>query len=631
MHAASSVQGSLDFAFGVFHVDERNACLREWLQGDAPLFCCSPVPPGEWPDDWMQEFGIQIKEAGALPAIIEPHRGPWEMWMKDGNFSVRAVASMPEKASAVIYPKSENCVGVRQLWQWRLARAREVWFLEADGWKQCHLPALFKHRLISKAVRRLLGPVAGWLSLETPLARTQRMLRASHRLGYSGPPEVYHRELLTSVGKLRPAWINADKPQSAAQSEASCRSSVVQYIGSLGPGGAERQFCYSAIGLMRRGLKVRVRTGQPLEKEQNHYTPLLERAGLSPHPAGSEKLSPRHVNELPWHLRPPFPAILRHNVIALAADLAADLPDVLHCWLDQTNLIGGVAGLLTGVRTIILGLRNLNPTHFSNLDTPYNQSWYAILAQSHRVHFVANSHAAAASYAAWIGIPLERVAVIRNGFDSSHFPESTAETRLAARRSFGLRHEDHVVSGIFRLSEEKLPEVFLEVIRRVRLRVPNLRVLLAGIGSLHERVAQVLQSESMSDYVNLLGRRTDVGSILLASDANLLTSRAEGCPNVALEAQCLGVPMIATAAPGTSEAIEHGKTGFLGPVGDADALADHLTRVLTDEALRRELSAAGPAFVAKRFGLDRMIEETLSLYKRAGQADRDNSCSNAAA
>jgi glycosyltransferase involved in cell wall biosynthesis len=135
----------------------------------------------------------------------------------------------------------------------------------------------------------------------------------------------------------------------------------------------------------------------------------------------------------------------------------------------------------------------------------------------------------------------------------------------------------------------------------------------------------------MRDYVKLLGRRTDVGTILLASDANLLTSRLEGCPNVALEAQSLGVSIVATAAGGTPETVDHGVTGFLAGVGDAENLARHLTRVLTDNSLRSQLSAAGPVFVAQRFGLERMIDETLALYTRAVQGDGKRFTTTAAA
>src|SRR5262249_26852763 len=112
---------------------------------------------------------------------------------------------------------------------------------------------------------------------------------------------------------------------------------------------------------------------------------------------------------------------------------------------------------------------------------------------------------------------------------------------------------------------------------------------------------------------------------LLAAEVALLTSRLEGCPNVALEAQFLGVPMVATAVGGSPETILHGETGFLADANDAEGLASHVVQVLTDNELRTRLSAAGPPFIAARFGMERLIDETLTLYTRAlnlsGQRD----------
>jgi glycosyltransferase involved in cell wall biosynthesis len=232
------------------------------------------------------------------------------------------------------------------------------------------------------------------------------------------------------------------------------------------------------------------------------------------------------------------------------------------------------------------------------------------------VHFIANSHVGAASYSEWIGLPVERFHVILNGIELGHFPTPTAQARREARARLGLSEADRVVSGVFRLAEEKQPDLFLEVIRQANTRVPRLRVLLVGEGDLEDRVVQAIQTTGMKDYVRLLGRCSDVASILVASDANLLTSKVEGCPNIALESQQLGVPIVATAGGGTVDAVEHGTTGFLAGINDAASLADHLTCVLTDESLQKRLAAAGPAFVAARFGLETMVERTLAVYRQ---------------
>ncbi len=77
------------------------------------------------------------------------------------------------------------------------------------------------------------------------------------------------------------------------------------------------------------------------------------------------------------------------------------------------------------------------------------------------------------------------------------------------------------------------------------------------------------------------------------ADAFVFPSRDEGMPNALLEAMASGLPAVATAISGNQELILHGETGFLVPPEDAQALAEVLSRLLADPALRRNLGAAG--------------------------------------
>jgi glycosyltransferase involved in cell wall biosynthesis len=102
---------------------------------------------------------------------------------------------------------------------------------------------------------------------------------------------------------------------------------------------------------------------------------------------------------------------------------------------------------------------------------------------------------------------------------------------------------------------------------------------------------------------------------LAAFDAFLLTSRAEGTPNVALEAQWLGTPVIATAGGGTCESLDLGASGWLVEEPDAGALAKVVLQVLSDPNSKATAAVRGPSFVKRCFGMERMLRETLDLYR----------------
>jgi glycosyltransferase involved in cell wall biosynthesis len=99
-----------------------------------------------------------------------------------------------------------------------------------------------------------------------------------------------------------------------------------------------------------------------------------------------------------------------------------------------------------------------------------------------------------------------------------------------------------------------------------------------------------------------------------ALDVFLLTSSGEGIPNVVLEAQWAGTPVVATRAGGVAEALELGASDWIVDPPDADHLAGCVNRLLGDPGARARASAAGPELVRARFGLPRMIEETMKAY-----------------
>jgi glycosyltransferase involved in cell wall biosynthesis len=97
-------------------------------------------------------------------------------------------------------------------------------------------------------------------------------------------------------------------------------------------------------------------------------------------------------------------------------------------------------------------------------------------------------------------------------------------------------------------------------------------------------------------------------------DVVLLTSRHEGLPNVLLEAQSLGVPVVAPDVGGVGETILSGRTGWAVREADAASLAERLLFCLRERAWAEKARAAGPAFVRERFGIQPMLRRMLEIY-----------------
>lgn len=92
------------------------------------------------------------------------------------------------------------------------------------------------------------------------------------------------------------------------------------------------------------------------------------------------------------------------------------------------------------------------------------------------------------------------------------------------------------------------------------------------------------------------------------------SGNSEGLPNVVLEAMASAVPVIGSEIAGISEAVEHGRTGFLVPPADPRAIAAATRRLLGDPALRRRMGGAGRRAAAERFSAvaqSRRLEDAL--------------------
>jgi len=525
------------------------------------------------------------------------------------------LAVAPSRVHSVVFPTPQDRVGLAALWHWRRRGAKEFWFHHRDGWRRGEGDVIFASLVYRRIFRRTLNIVLPPLSMNHEVGEQVYTRWTVGRRGDEGAAATP-----VAIADETDVWARHIERDNAAALGARAPEGrawrVVQYIGALGAGGAERQLCNLTIGLAARGYAVDVVTMYEPVGELGHYRRLLAAHGLPVRRASHADWDDAVRRRVDWNLILAAPPETRDHVSCLVADLLVTRPDVLHCWLDAGNVIGAIAGLIAGVPRILLSTRNSNPTNFPRLNSPYMERWYRLLLRSRRVSLLANSHSGAASYAAWIGMPEDEIHVVLNGLRRQDLPEPTAAARAAARQALGLAEDASVVGGAFRLDTEKQPELFLDVVRRVTVDVKALHVLIAGTGPLEGRMREILRRDAMEGYVRLLGPRTDVERVFLASDVLLLTSTLEGCPNAVLEAQYLGVPVVATAGGGTTDAVMHDRTGFLAGVHDAPVLAAHLTRLLTDDGLRRRFAADAHTFVVEAFDLDRMVDLTALVYAR---------------
>lgn len=99
-----------------------------------------------------------------------------------------------------------------------------------------------------------------------------------------------------------------------------------------------------------------------------------------------------------------------------------------------------------------------------------------------------------------------------------------------------------------------------------------------------------------------------------AADVYVHASRADTFPNAVVEALACGTPVVATAVGGIPEQVEHGRTGFLVPRNDSQALAHQVTKLLCENELRQSISRQAAEAAHRQFDLQRQVNAYLAWY-----------------
>jgi glycosyltransferase involved in cell wall biosynthesis len=124
---------------------------------------------------------------------------------------------------------------------------------------------------------------------------------------------------------------------------------------------------------------------------------------------------------------------------------------------------------------------------------------------------------------------------------------------------------------------------------------------------------------SLVKRVLLPGFREDVLSLMKTADLFVMSSVTEGLGSAVLDAMAMGLAVVGTTAGGIPEAVVPDVTGELVEPSDPKLLAAAMVKLLRDPELRRTYGDAGRRHVAKNFGVDRLVDGTLSCYQRFTQ------------
>lgn len=370
---------------------------------------------------------------------------------------------------------------------------------------------------------------------------------------------------------------------------------VLQVLPALVTGGVERGTVDLARALALAGWKSYVASeGGPMVRE-------LERAG---------------VQHFTLPLASKNPLVMRKNVARLEA-LLRDLPvDLVHARSRAPAWSARAAARNCGLPFV---------TTFHNAykaDNWLKKLWNSSMAKGDRV--IAISRFVADFAHNRYGVPWTRLTTIPRGTDLTKFDPTRVSPERITQLSRAWRLEDglSVILLPGRLTRWKGQAVLLKALAKlaeIRGKRDFVGVVLGdhqGRESYRNELYALAEQLKLGGSLRLPGDCRDMPAALMLADVVVSAStEPEGFGRVAVEAQAMGRPVIATDHGGARETVLEGETGWLVPPGDATALAEALNRAISITPEQRQaLSRQAIAHVAAHFTNEAMCAAYIQVY-----------------
>lgn len=372
---------------------------------------------------------------------------------------------------------------------------------------------------------------------------------------------------------------------------------VVHVITGLGQGGAESVL-----------WRLATFPGQEVEHivvsltDDGIYGERLRAAGVTVHALGM-----------------PRGRITLGGFMALRRLIAGARPDAVQTWMYHADLIGGLAARLAGVRAVAWGIRN-SGAHLerSSRSARMVLRACALLSGVLPGAIVCAAQDAAERHAAK-GYRRDRMVVISNGYDLSRYaPDAAARARVRAQ--WGLDGDVPVIGCVARWDPLKDHANLLRAVAALVRdgRDAGLRCVLVGRGMTidNPELMALVDKLGLRERLVLAGPSDDVPAVMNGLDLHVLSSCAEGFPNVVAEAMACGVYCVVTDVGDAAYIV--GDTGVVVPPEQPEALARGIETALRDVASRGQGRAgeAGRARVLANFDLARMVRDYIAVWRR---------------
>jgi O-antigen biosynthesis protein len=204
----------------------------------------------------------------------------------------------------------------------------------------------------------------------------------------------------------------------------------------------------------------------------------------------------------------------------------------------------------------------------------------------------------------------ENISIIPNGVDLDIYrPEPRKDWRTGALRA---EHPTFVAAFFGRLSEEKAPDLFVEIAARFKDR-PHFEFLLCGTGPMEAQLRKLCDRHGLNGKVHFLGF-VSTRQYLPCCDVLIVCSRLDGRPNIVMESMAMGIPIIASRVGGIADMAPPGQGSVLCEPEHVREFCDAIEQLATNRKEYLRLSAAARRRAETNFSLSGAGRDYAALF-----------------
>jgi glycosyltransferase involved in cell wall biosynthesis len=301
-----------------------------------------------------------------------------------------------------------------------------------------------------------------------------------------------------------------------------------------------------------------------------------------------------------------FPLDLRgdfdpYSIAELVKIIRREQVDIIFANFNKDVRLAGIAKRIAG-RGIVIA-RN-------GLAILPNKLIYRLTYRFFADHILTNTNSIKNQYLQYGWLDDSFIKVIYNGINTSQRSDTV---ELDSSISLKISPNAPLIGFFGRFVGQKQPMKFLEVAKKINIRIPKAQFIMVGDGPLLDAVKNTILEYNLTDKVHLPGFLDDIQGLLNSCHLVLLTSYKEGLPNILMEAMLAEKAIIAFDVGGVRELIPSDNFGYVVSLNDVHSMSEKSITLLSDPPLIRRIGQQAAAHIHKNFSIEKMTEE-LDLF-----------------